>query len=226
MTAEELLAAIDKQIADRSILTHPFYQAWQNGELTTKSLADYTCQYYNHVAAFPTYLSALHSHCADTHTRRDVLQNLVDEEAGHPNHPELWLQFANAFGVTNEQVKTTPAEPEARAMVASFDGACRKGSVAAGLAALYSYESQIPLVSSTKIEGLARHYGVTADSAIAYFRVHITADVEHARVERELLKKHLADADAGDALQASAASLDALWNLLTGVCERHGIATC
>src|SRR3978361_1628032 len=108
------LDVIDRQIAAKHLLTHPFYLAWTRGELSVAALADYARQYYHHVAAFPTYLSAVHPPC-DAHPartarshdqppRKRLLDNLVDEEAGSPNHPELWLQFAEGLGVSKEDI--------------------------------------------------------------------------------------------------------------------------
>src|ERR1700745_3229506 len=88
------LDQIDNDIAAKHLLKHPFYLAWTRGELGRAALADYARQYYQHVAAFPTYLSAVHAKCDNQLTRRQLLDNLIDEEAGSPNHPELWLQFA------------------------------------------------------------------------------------------------------------------------------------
>lgn len=218
------LTQIERQIQGRAVLTHPFYQAWQRGELTQAALADYAAQYYHHVAAFPMYLSALHCHTDNADTRRAVLQNLMDEEAGTPNHPELWLQFAESLGAAQTDIMAAEAAPETLALVRTFRTICGGGSVAAGLAALYSYESQIPEVAGTKIEGLQTHYGIAEDAALAYFRVHQEADVEHSAVERALLNRHLSDADAGDAPAAAQAALEAVWNLLSGVCHRHAIA--
>src|SRR5438874_7571716 len=92
----EYLDTIDNDIAAKHLLKHPFYLAWTRGELSREALADYARQYYYHVAAFPTYLSAVHAHCEDQSARKQLLNNLIDEEAGSPNHPELWLQFAEA----------------------------------------------------------------------------------------------------------------------------------
>lgn len=217
------IAAIQSQIAERSLLTHPFYQAWQRGELSREALADYASQYYFHVNAFPRYLSALHSHTLQAATRSALLQNLVDEEAGKPNHPELWLQFAEGVGVSRMSVQSASAEPETMSLVETFMDICRNSSVSAGLAALYSYESQIPAIAETKIDGLQRFYGVSQESALAYFRVHQEADVAHSAAELALLNCHLSDADAGDAQAAAQRALDALWELLSGVCARHGI---
>ena len=101
------LDTIDNQIAAKHLLTHPFYLAWTRGELSKDALADYARRSYHHVAAFPTYLSAVHARCEDQATRKQLLSNLIDEEAGTPNHPELWLQFAEGLGVAKEDVQAT-----------------------------------------------------------------------------------------------------------------------
>ena len=92
------LAPIDDLIAERHLLKHPFYRAWQEGTLTPAALRDYAAQYYRHVSAFPTYISALHSRCDDLATRQALLENLRDEEEGPENHPALWRRFADAVG--------------------------------------------------------------------------------------------------------------------------------
>jgi pyrroloquinoline-quinone synthase len=219
----DIITAIDGQIARRSLLSHPFYEAWTRGELTAEALKDYATQYYRHVEAFPTYLSALHSRTEDATTRRHILQNLIDEEAGSPNHPELWLQFAEAMGASADEVCSAEAWDETRALVKTFRSICRDGSTAEGLAALYSYESQIPAVATSKIDGLRRFHGIDNPQALAYFVVHEQADREHSAVERRLLEEHVSDGNATAVRDASARVLDALWEMLSGVCRRHGI---
>jgi pyrroloquinoline-quinone synthase len=102
--AREIIAELDLMVAKRSLLGHPFYQAWTAGELSRARLQDYAVQYYPHVAAFPRYLSAIHSRCADIETRQALLENLIEEERGAENHPELWLRFAEGLGVARERV--------------------------------------------------------------------------------------------------------------------------
>ena len=100
----EYLDKIDNDIAAKHLLKHPFYLAWTRGELSREALTDYARQYYQHVAAFPTYLSAVHAKCDDQTTRKTLLNNLIDEEAGSPNHPELWLNFAEGLGVSESDI--------------------------------------------------------------------------------------------------------------------------
>jgi pyrroloquinoline-quinone synthase len=176
------------------------------------------------VAAFPTYLSAVHSHCVDQGTRKQVLNNLIDEEAGSPNHPELWKQFASGLGVSAEQIDGTAKETETTQLIGTFRDVCGKGSTAEGLAALYAYESQIPEICESKIDGLKKHYGFTNPEAYQYFSVHIEADREHSAAEREMLGEHV-NAENFASVQSSVTRvLDALWDMLSGVCRRHAIA--
>ena len=218
------LEQIDSDIAQRHLLKHPFYLAWARGELTKEALTDYAKQYYYHVAAFPTYLSAVHSHCDDQPTRKQLLSNLIDEEAGAPNHPELWKQFATGLGLSADELAKTPQQPETVNLINTFRKMCGENSTAAGLAALYAYESQIPEICESKIEGLKKHYGMSDPEHYRYFSVHIEADREHSAAEREMLRSHVNESNFTEVRAGVNGVLDALWNLLSGVCHRHAIA--
>ena len=218
------LDEIDKNIAAKHLLKHPFYLAWTRGELSRDALADYARQYYHHVVAFPTYLSAAHAKCEDQATRKQLLSNLIDEEAGSPNHPELWLKFAEGLGVSASDVRKSGKWSETKDLIDIFRQVCRDGSTAEGLAALYAYESQIPEICESKIDGLKKHYGFTSPEHYQYFTVHIEADREHSDAERKMLAAYI-DKQNFESVKASVNRvLEALWEMLSGVCRRHAIA--
>lgn len=224
---ERFLQQIDSQIAAKHLLKHPFYQAWSRGELSLSCLQEYAKDYYQHVKAFPTYISAVHAGTEEMATRRVLLKNLIEEEDGSPNHPELWKQFVLALGVTEEELANHNPSEEMAQLIAQFRKICREGSSAEGIAALYAYESQIPEICHSKIEGLKTHYGMAHPKDWQYFSVHIAADQEHAAQERALLKKHLNSQNQEPIAQAVDQVLDKLWNFLTGLCHRYRIsATC
>jgi pyrroloquinoline-quinone synthase len=221
---KQYLEEIDNDIAEKHLLKHPFYLAWTRGELSKEALTDYAQQYYHHVAAFPTYLSAVHAHCDHQATRKQLLNNLIDEEAGSPNHPELWKKFADGLGVEDAERAQTEKQPETKNLINTFRSVCGQRSTAEGLAALYAYESQIPSICESKIDGLKKHYGFTKPEHYEYFTVHIGADREHSAAEREMLSRHL-DAHNFESVKLSVNRvLDALWDMLSGVCRRHAIA--
>ncbi len=220
----EHLNKIDNDITEKYLLKHPFYLAWTRGELSREALTDYARQYYHHVAAFPTYLSAVHAKCDDQPTRKQILSNLIDEEAGSPNHPELWLEFAEGLGVEDVDVRNTEKQPETKNLVDTFRSVCGERSTAEGLAALYAYESQIPAICESKIDGLKKHYGFTDPKAYEYFSVHIEADREHSAAERKMLSAYIDDQNIDHVRASVRRVLDALWEMLSGVCRRHAIA--
>ena len=57
----DIIAQLDEAIEAKSLLKHPFYQAWSEGRLPIPMLQGYAAQYYHNELAFPTYLSAIHS---------------------------------------------------------------------------------------------------------------------------------------------------------------------
>jgi pyrroloquinoline-quinone synthase len=218
------LDKIDNDIAEKHLLKHPFYLAWARGELSKEALTDYAKQYYHHVAAFPTYLSAVHAKCDDQRTRKQILSNLIDEEAGSPNHPELWKQFANALDVNDVNLEKTEKQSETKNLIETFRSVCGEKSTAEGLAALYAYESQIPAICESKIDGLKKYYGFKDPKEYEYFSVHIEADKEHSAAEREMLSTHIDNTNAANVRASVSRVLDALWEMLSGVCRRHAIA--
>ncbi len=109
-------------------------------------------------------------------------------------------------------------------MIETFRSVCREGEIAQGLAALYAYESQIPAVSESKIDGLVKHYRFDDPESYRYFSVHIEADREHAAAERALLEQHITADNSAAVTKAADRILNALWELLSGVCRRHAIA--
>ena len=50
---------LGKKLDKFHLLKHPFYQVyWNEGKLTREIIKDYAEQYYQHVKAFPRYISA------------------------------------------------------------------------------------------------------------------------------------------------------------------------
>ena len=209
-----IVEILNEKIEEKHLLKHPFYQAWSAGQLPLENLQHYSRQYFTHVRAFPTYLSEMHSRCADLKSRQIIAANLADEEAVTPTHPELWLDFAKGMGVSREAVLATEAGPRMNALVDAYR-AVAKMDTGLAAAALYCYEKQIPAVAQAKIAGLKQNYGVNDESTLRYFSVHEAADVEHAAQWEYLLNQPGIDAEKASAVADQV--LDALWGALDEV---------
>ena len=218
MTPETFRARLQDAVASHAMLQHPFYQLWSEGKLSQATLGEYAKQYYAQVQAFPTYVSAVHSHCDDLPTRQMLLENLLEEEQGPENHPELWLRFAEGLGITREAVKTAQLLPQTTASVCEFKRLTQDEDYRVGLAALYAYESQIPAVARTKREGLKEFYNLDDARAVSFFTVHEYADVLHQQVEIDVLSRECVTGDDKEkALAAAGQAAQALWGFLDGV---------
>ena len=95
MESKPFIDQLDEKIQEKHLLNHPFYESWNAGELSHDTIQEYAAQYFRHVSLFPRYLSAIHSNCDEIKVRQLLLENLVEEEGGKENHPELWMRFGH-----------------------------------------------------------------------------------------------------------------------------------
>jgi pyrroloquinoline-quinone synthase len=196
----ELIARIDAARARWNVLDHPFYRRWECGELTRDELAYYAGQYRHAVVALAHVAATAAPIAGPEH---------AEEERGHV---ALWDAFAAELGVVGEQRPNSDTAECAHAWSDASDGL-------EALAILYAVESGQPDVSRTKLEGLAEHYGIDADSpAASYFALHSERDVQHAAHSRRLLEQ-VSDEDANRLVAAAESALRGNWRLLDGVAE-------
>ena len=202
------------------LLKHPFYQVfWNEGKLTREIIKDYAEQYYQHVKAFPRYISATHSICDDIEKRKILLENLQDEENIDGDHPKLWKNFAAAMGADKNKIDDVKPDWFTKDMIDNFFARARS-SYAEGLASLYTYERQIPEIAETKIQGLKKFYGVNSKEGLEFFEAHKSADVVH-RAECEKLLDSLSKDEQVKAEKASVLTARYLWNFLSGMTAKH-----
>ena len=196
---------IEQARARWNVLEHPFYQRWSAGELSREELAEYSGQ-YRHATAAIARLSAEIAESAPEAERAELLRHAAEEEA----HIALWDGFVDAVG---GEVAAAPT-PETEECIEAW---AAKDSRLAQLGRLYAIESGQPAISKTKREGLAAHYGIGDGPGNEYFRLHETADVEHAAEGRSLIEAHLDGAEADVVVEAAEAAFKANWRLLDGV---------
>jgi pyrroloquinoline-quinone synthase len=111
----------------------------------------------------------------------ELAQAVAENRAGEDGHAELWLDFAEGVGADRARVSSGQPLAEIQDLIDTFQDIARAGSPAQALAAFYAYESQVPRIAQEKARGLLETYGADAKTC-AYFTVHQTADVHHARV--------------------------------------------
>jgi pyrroloquinoline-quinone synthase len=202
--------ALARGLEGRQLLTHPFYQRWQAGQLVEGELSEYAVQYRCFEAALPAVLTAVATQLraeGDRTTAVAVERNLADELGRPEAHLTLFDRFAAAVGA--DGADTVPG-PAADALVAAYFDLAAEGPREA-LAGLAAYESQASAIAASKAEGLRRWYGV-GPAGTAFWDVHADMDADHARWAGEALDG--ADADPTRVEVAARRAADAWWALL------------
>jgi pyrroloquinoline-quinone synthase len=224
---------IEEIISEKSMLKHPFYQAWTDGKLTKEQLKNYSLQYFHNVLAFPTFLSGVHFNTpafdGNVAVRQEILNNLIEEEHGERNHPKLWRNFAEALGALPQELNNTEMLSETKGLVDTFRRVCISSPFYIGLAALYVYESQIPEVAKVKIDGLKKFYDITQEADFEFFTVHSELDIYHSQTEMALIEKYADSPEKQDeVLKAVRECANSLWKFLDGVYENYcsDLAVC
>ena len=209
------MTELDARVAPFDLLTHPFFLDWSAGRLSREQLRAYAAEYFHLVAAFPTFLSALHSRLEDGGLRRAVLRNLAEEEIEGSAHADMWLDFAQGFGLSHEEVRASPPSGPMRRLIDRFARSARQDSPAEVVAAIYAYQSQVPRLCGEKARALLNHYGADARTS-GFFVLHSYSDVQQAQTWRsELVRLVSRDIRLTDpALAAAGRAADWLWQAL------------
>jgi pyrroloquinoline-quinone synthase len=224
LAEQSIVSRLDGKIEAKSLLKHPFYQAWQSGYLSIPMLRKYAAQYYHNEVMFPTYLSAIHSRSTSLTVRQAILSNLWDEEYGENNHPELWLRFCEALGMAREEVQSEALLPETQNLVDTYRDITTSASTEEALAAIYGYERQVPSIAKEKAMGLEKFYGITDTKALEFFTVHEAIDPVHADAEARIIEEQAVDDGSKAAIEAALErALDAQWTFLDGALRVSGL---
>jgi pyrroloquinoline-quinone synthase len=179
---KSLIKRIDEMIEERSLLKHPFYQMWSDGNLSLDSLTGYSKEYYQLVKSVPSFMTPIIEKAPDS-----LKSELTSNQEEEIQHIKPWLRFANSLGVDEKELehyaglpKTIQAVSQLSSLMNSFEG---------GSCAMYAFEKEIPKISQVKLEGLAKFYGISSEQATEYFKLHTEADIRHAAAWRKALEQ-------------------------------------
>lgn len=206
-----LAKKIDQLIEQKSLLKHPFYQMWSEGKLSKEMLAGYSKEYFQMVKAVPSFVGIISQYAPDS-----MITEIKENQQEESEHITPWAHFAASLGVQNLESytgleMTTSAVSELSGLMTSLES---------GAVAMYAFEKEIPKISHTKLDGLAKFYNITEDSATEYFRLHEEADIRHAATWEKILDM-IPEQRHAEFLAIAEKSLDAQNHLLDSCYQNY-----
>ena len=211
----ELIVRIDNEIENRSLLKHPFYKMWSNGELNLNQLRGYSLEYFQLVKLVPEMVNNI-----KLKLQNQKLKSIVEESHKEElSHIEPWVRFATSLGVQKQELLNYVCDENTRTAVSSLLE-LTNDSIDPSVCAMYAYEMDLPNISRSKIEGLHKFYNISDAASTNYFEIHEEADIRHAEIWRNMIKS-IPDRKHDLSFRAAQKSLDAQNMLLDSVYEKY-----
>ena len=211
----ELIVRIDNEVENRSLLKHPFYKMWSNGELNLNQLRGYSLEYFQLVKLVPEMVDNI-----KLKLQNQKLKSIVEESHQEElSHIEPWITFATSLGVQKQELLNYVCDENTKTAVSSLVE-LTNDSIDPSVCAMYAYEMDLPNISRSKIEGLHKFYDISDAASTNYFEIHEEADIRHAEIWRNMIK-NIPDRKNDLCFRAAEKSLDAQNLLLDAVYQKY-----
>ena len=193
----DLKNKLDQQISKWALLNHPFYKAWEMGELPVDALRTYAREYGAFIRLMPNGWETL---------------NDAETASEEREHAELWQDFAAGLD-------TQIANAELPAVQQLVSGSSRLfADKETAMGALYAFEAQQPATATSKLAGLRKHYSLPA-TVEPYFEQHSANEHEAAKLLAGM--ETLSAEEQERAIEACGEMSEALWNALSDIYDAH-----
>ena len=181
---------LNDKINEMSLLKHPFYVMWTEGKLTIDHLQGYSKEYFQLVKAVPNFVDNIYDNLVSESKINDNMVKYVESvktsREEEREHVQPWLNFSSGLGLKVDQVSDYPGESKVNEAVKKLEK-LSSSSLMNGVSMMYSFEKQLPEISTTKIEGLKKFYNISNENAINYFKIHEKVDIKHAKLWEDII---------------------------------------
>jgi pyrroloquinoline-quinone synthase len=167
----------------RWLADHPVIGKIDRGELTRSQIAGLMGQIYLQTAEVVRWLGALYAKCPVMGVRREIFNNLVEEELGMfsntEGHFHLAARVAVAAGADRAQLDATKRLPGTDAMIKFGERAFFEDPRwIVGFGTAFGFEFQAPVAFAAFANAMKKSYGMSSHD-VTFFEIHVTADEDH-----------------------------------------------
>ena len=202
------LQSIDKLVQEmeaglhkpgRWLPDHPVIGKLQRGELTRRQIAGMMGQIYVQTTEVVRWLGALYARCPIKEVRREIFNNLLEEELGHFSgtdaHFYLARRVGEAAGATRGEMESVKRLPATERIIKLGEHMFfEQEDWVAAFGTAFGFEYQSPLAFGAIAEALKKSYGMS-DPDVEFFSVHVTADEDHTGAIVKVIEKYASAPD-------------------------------
>src|SRR5918992_5387 len=196
MTSKEFVTQLKKDIQafPKIRIKHPFLKAVCNGTATMEQIRDWAIQDYQFRAAVPRIAMLRYLACTDPEIQQR-LWGVVEEETrgmdtGSAGHNELAIRFANAIGLTKEQLENAELRPSTAAHLYYVELIIHTLPWFVVMSIQIGAEGTFGPAAAALGQGFIKQYNMKPDD-VRFFTVHSEADEEHGSLAEEIAVRYL-----------------------------------
>ena len=170
-------------------MNHPFVRAVSDGTASREQIRAWALQDYQFRRAVPRIAMLRYLSCSDLQFQPRLFE-VVEEETrgllpGSAGHPDMFLEFAELFGIQREEFDTVTIAPATAAHLYFAELIVHTLPWFVVMAAQLGAEATFPPAAAALGRGVIEHYGVPPAKA-RFFTVHVEADEDHGTLAKDI----------------------------------------
>jgi len=216
----DAMSDIKHKVLNHPVMTHPFWQRFRQGALSTFQLRAFSLQYYQHVKRTRLYAAAVLAR-TPIEEIQSALTSILWDEYGQGNiektHPAQFRKMLRSLDLREADWEHTEPLPELEMYSDIHFRLCTQYNFWTGLGVVgIAMELPIPTLYQYLVEGFTRS-GLKED-ILEFFIEHGPMDIQHAGLLNQAMRPHLKNEEDPRALCTGALrSLDARSILMDGM---------
>jgi pyrroloquinoline-quinone synthase len=195
-SSDEFVRRLKQEIAGfhKLRINHPFVKAVCTGTATMEQIKTWALQDYQFRRAVPRIAMLRYLACSDPEFSPRLFE-VVEEETrgllpGSAGHPDMFVEFAEAIGLTRADLENAPLRPATAAHLYYAELIVHTLPWFVMMASQMGAEGTFSPAAAALGQGLIKQYKMAPES-VRFFTVHVEADEEHGSLAEEIALHYL-----------------------------------
>src|SRR5438552_5005822 len=191
MPSAEFVRRLKEEIArsPQQRVNHPFVRAVCEGRASMEQLRQWALQDYQFRRAVPRIAMLRYLACTDPVFQPKLYEVVEDEtqglRPGSAGHPDMFVEFAAALGLSRRELETALLRPATAAHLYYAELIIHTLPWFVVMAAQLGAEATFSPAAAALGRGLIEQYGIPPEKA-RFFTVHAEVDEDHGKLARDV----------------------------------------